>query len=437
MAIAGCYRPEAADCSYRCGANEACPDNLTCELGYCREPGMTTACTAVTDDTMPGMATYSFLWPDGVTEPMNLGGSLAMSADGNRVVAGATSAMRNGMDLAGTAYVFERAGATWNVLAELRPDIEQNAQLFGSAVAITADGDTVAVGALGEGSSGALYIYDLSLSRRTKLTVPADFIGNAVALSDDGLGYVVGASSDASNSGAVAFGKRTVRTTDTWTSVVVRPANVISGGRFGSAVDINADATFAVVGEVGFSPHRARTFTSVPGNATWTESTALPAGGTVMDYGASVALADATVVIGAAANVGSAYVFTGADPTWTASNPFRGLMTDTDDLFGTSVDITPDGSVLVVGASKEDGGASLINGTVDNSVDNAGAAYVFRKNGADWPQALYIKAPTPAMDEGFGTAVAISSNGKTIAVSALHDSEVVANGGGVYVIDLP
>jgi len=36
LAMAGCYAPALDDCQFECGANNACPDGLTCSAGYCR-----------------------------------------------------------------------------------------------------------------------------------------------------------------------------------------------------------------------------------------------------------------------------------------------------------------------------------------------------------------------------------------------------------------
>jgi FG-GAP repeat protein len=88
--------------------------------------------------------------------------------------------------------------------------------------------------------------------------------------------------------------------------------------------------------------------------------------------------------------------------------------------FGTA--LSGDGNTLVVGAPHEGSGARTVNGNQnDNSVDGAGAAYVFVRNGTNWVQQAYLKASNPSMNAEFGHAVAISADGSTIVVSAFWD----------------
>jgi hypothetical protein len=79
---------------------------------------------------------------------------------------------------------------------------------------------------------------------------------------------------------------------------------------------------------------------------------------------------------------------------------------------------------LVVGAWREDSNQTTItNGTTasaDNSASGAGAAYVFVRNGTNWTQQAYLKAPNAESGDSFGRAVAVS--GDTIVVGASGES---------------
>ncbi|MDX1460589.1 MAG: hypothetical protein R3348_05980, partial [Xanthomonadales bacterium] len=142
-------------------------------------------------------------------------------------------------------------------------------------------------------------------------------------------------------------------------------------------------------------------------------------------YGYSVATsADGnTVVIGAMLgnlDNGEAYLFERENGSW--NNPIRLMAThgNTTDRFGVSVDISADGSTVVVGADREDSNATGINGSGgDNSANDAGAAYVFQlgSDGA-WSQTDYLKASNTDPGDKFGTEVRISGDGNTIAVGA-------------------
>ena len=69
----------------------------------------------------------------------------------------------------------------------------------------------------------------------------------------------------------------------------------------------------------------------------------------------------------------------------------------------------------------ESSNATGINGDQnDNSALNAGAAYVFVRNGTTWTQQAYLKASNTDTGDEFGASVAVS--GDTAVVGALNES---------------
>ena len=93
--------------------------------------------------------------------------------------------------------------------------------------------------------------------------------------------------------------------------------------------------------------------------------------------------------------------------------------------------LSADGSTLIVGAGSEDSNATGIDGDQsDNSAQWAGALYVFRYDGNSWSQVAYIKASNTEWGDHFGSNVALSSDGNTIAVAATGEdsSSVGING---------
>ena len=75
---------------------------------------------------------------------------------------------------------------------------------------------------------------------------------------------------------------------------------------------------------------------------------------------------------------GAVYVFTRSGRMWTAGAFVKGSNTDAGDEFGSSVALSGNGRIMVVGAHNEDGAAKGVNGNqADNSSDDSGAAYVF------------------------------------------------------------
>ncbi|HEU0011396.1 MAG TPA: FG-GAP repeat protein, partial [Verrucomicrobiae bacterium] len=96
------------------------------------------------------------------------------------------------------------------------------------------------------------------------------------------------------------------------------------------------------------------------------------------------------------------------------------------DVFGKSLAMS--GETLVVGAFREDSNATGVNGDQNNnSVRDAGAAYVFVRTDSNWLQQAYLKASNTGpgafgpLDEGdqFGFSVAVS--GDTVIVGAPYE----------------
>ncbi len=98
-----------------------------------------------------------------------------------------------------------------------------------------------------------------------------------------------------------------------------------------------------------------------------------------------------------------------------------------DDKFGFAVAI--DADTLVVGAPYEDSSSSGIDGDpADDNLSNSGAAYVFARNGPTWEQQAYLKASNPGVNHNFGISVAVS--GDTVAIGAFGED---GNAGATYV----
>ena len=171
----------------------------------------------------------------------------------------------------------------------------------------------------------------------------------------------------------------------------------------------------------------------------------------IADYfGHAVAISGDTAVIGAyqedsnatgvngnqsdntATNAGAAYVFVRSGTAWTQQAYLKASNTDAFDAFGTSVAIS--GDTIVVGAPWEDSNATGVNGNQsDNSLSQAGAAYVFVRSGTTWTQQAYLKAPVQFLPmDYFGQSVAIS--GDTVVVGAFDkDDGLTLDTGAAYV----
>jgi hypothetical protein len=151
------------------------------------------------------------------------------------------------------------------------------------------------------------------------------------------------------------------------------------------------------------------------------------------NFGASVAIADNTMVVGAfgessnatgvngnqsdhsASGAGAAYVFTRSGKTWNQQAYLKASNTQAFNFFGSSVAIA--GDTVVVGAFGESSHATGVDGDQsDRSADDAGAVYVFSRSNNTWSQQAYLKASNTEAFDQFGISVAIAGN--TVVVSA-------------------
>jgi hypothetical protein len=155
------------------------------------------------------------------------------------------------------------------------------------------------------------------------------------------------------------------------------------------------------------------------------------------NFGASVAASGDTIAIGAfledsnatgvngnqanasASNSGAVYVFRRTGTVWAQEAYLKPSNTGSNDYFGVSVAL--DGDTLVVGAEREDSGATGVDGDgANNGALDSGAAYVFTRSGSTWSQQAYLKASNTGGDDRFGYAVTVS--GDTIAVGAYGEA---------------
>jgi hypothetical protein len=124
----------------------------------------------------------------------------------------------------------------------------------------------------------------------------------------------------------------------------------------------------------------------------------------------------------------------------TAITYMKASNTDANDWFGWSIAISGDGKTMAVGAPAESGNAKGVNGVESsNSIStspSSGAVYVFAKINGNWQQEAYLKAsnteqpsdgitlPLPNFNSRFGYQVALSTDGNTLAVSAINEDSV-------------
>jgi FG-GAP repeat/Secretion system C-terminal sorting domain len=112
-------------------------------------------------------------------------------------------------------------------------------------------------------------------------------------------------------------------------------------------------------------------------------------------------------------DAGSAYIFVRNGETWTQQQKIVASDRASNDYFGGSVAIS--GDYAIVGAYTEDHDASGAN-----AFEDAGAAYIFVRNGTTWTQQQKIVASDRAAGDGFGVYVDIS--GSDVVVGAKYET---------------
>lgn len=108
-------------------------------------------------DTMLTASPYS------TDQRVFFGSSAATSADGSKVLIGASGTTSGGKSAQGAAYTFTKSGSTWGSATQITPSDGFANDSFGYSVAMTGDGNANVVGSPrhGSGSSdyGAVYVY--------------------------------------------------------------------------------------------------------------------------------------------------------------------------------------------------------------------------------------------------------------------------------------
>lgn len=316
----------------------------------------------------------------------------------------------------------------WQQSAYVKSSLNHSGQRFGSSIAISADGNTLAIGAplddsngiginppeedsAGSLNSGAVDIYVWSDNQwvsqariKASNAQAEDRFGHSIALSDNGDTLVVGApfedsgargfdgdpeDSSAQDSGAAYVFERGKSSTIWSQNSYIKAENTGASDRFGYQVAISGDRNTFCVSATREDNKNA-------------DLSTLPSDDTATDSGAVYVYARGTV------------------NSWRFQDYLKSSTRGNQDRFGSAIDLSEDGSTLVVGAPFEDSDATGIDGDQDNNKSiNSGAVYVFERiiNGV-WGVNHFIKASNTRPEDRFGTSISLGSSGETLALGA-------------------
>lgn len=346
---------------------------------------------------------------------------IALSADGATMVAGSPSeGSSGGLAGAGAVYVFSRntVGGTWSQQARIESTNSAAKMAFGASLALSADGNTLAVGAPEERSNargingdasnrdayGAGAVYLLTRSSGTwsqqayikarntpqkvescsRLDVMGTFVfpctpqhfGFSVGLSADGNLLAVGAPEEGAN---------------------------FTPGLEGSLVGSISSGSDSIFGGGLGAVH-----TFVRNNGAWAEQAHLPRSSTdrrVARFGAVVALSsDGTLL--AANSQHDVSVLTQLSGTW--SSPKQVWSKTTDVMDGEHpFALSGDGSTLAV-----------LDGAGFSSVE----LQTFTRTGDAWTQQPALSVKADGQSQSTSVMLSLSSDGRTLALGNLRDA---------------
>ncbi|MFT5657999.1 MAG: hypothetical protein ACI9KN_001278 [Gammaproteobacteria bacterium] len=424
MAVGAIHEDSAAT-----GINDNQSDNSISDSGAVYVFSMT--------DT--GWAQQAYIKPSNTTTNHRFGTSVSLSGDGNTLAVGTLISPK--------AYVFSRTGSTWSEQAIIESNIAPFQGGFGNQVSISSDGNTLAVGSPLDSGTGAAYIFVRSGSNWSQQAYikasnadAQDSFGTALHLSSDGNTLAVGAFQEDSSASGIngiegnnlpqggSSGAAYVFTRDSnsWSQqAYIKASNPGLVATFGRSISLSANGDTLVVGSdregstalgidggqtTSGSNFSGATYVYTRSGSAWSQQAYIKADRAVQGFGTSIDLSDDanTLIVGteavlsglnysgvsgsggfngSAVRAGIAFVFTRNNSSWIQESFVNASNAEEGDYFGGSVALSADGNTLAVGARLEDSAATGVGGDQsDNSLSvgagstsegSAGAVYLF------------------------------------------------------------
>ena len=419
------------------------------------------------------------LQPEGLVEGDRFGADVDL--DGKRAVVSATGRQTTGR-AKGVVYVFEFNGDSWPETAQLTVEDEGDLTFFGLALSL--DGNRLAVGSFGVDSPGAAFVYEYE---GTGWSEPTRLVGDD-SLIDDRFGQAVSLNGDDLLVGAWAYARDDISTGAGYffeyaTGAWVQTQRIVPGaaGAFGVSVAIEGDQALIGApsdGEQG--PGAGAVYAYSRSEAGWTQrAKLLPAkSGFLTRFGADVSLDSDRAVVGSLGPDGSAtgYLFTLQSQEWVEVTT---LAADRVDSSGIRVAL--DGPLALVGTPRKDsdetrllpetggvcsfregptgwddpmeieqprlpgadlaffGWSTVVDGDrafatapgEDSNGESAGAVYIYEQSGDTWTPVQKLLGESPG--DRFGTSLAVY--GDRLMVGSPWESTVDAEAGAVYVFE--
>ncbi|OHD55171.1 MAG: hypothetical protein A2Y33_10655 [Spirochaetes bacterium GWF1_51_8] len=362
------------------------------------------------------------------------GHCVAVSADGTSFAVGAQNAFGYG-----AVYHYKKNGGTWIETIFMESNLSGLAGLYGTAVTVSGDGLTFAVGVpytacSSFAESGLVFVYQYTGSKwyMTMLSNPApqpgQHFGYSLAVTPDHSSLIIGCPGEGAGF-AYIF-------TNTGTNWMQRYQSSDEGIRvlYGASVAQTPDGGAWLIGAPGTEiGHGAAYVKSIPQPTGYQQKfeSGIPGGSQMA--GSSVAVSSnhnlaAVGIPGLNGDQGRVIIAEYNGSVWTQmsgkSTNFNGA--SLSNSFGTCLSINPDATLLIAGAPMADMGANT----------NQGAAYLYGWDGTKWTN-MSIVDTDGASEDYFGQSAAMSDNGRLIVIGIEGDDVAgQVNQGSVYILEI-
>ncbi len=365
------------------------------------------------------------------TGAVGYGFSDAISADGHTAIIGQLGTSHGSIaehdytEVGGSVHVFTFDGSSWSEQATLTASDQSYDLLFGNAVAISADGNTVIVGDPGECAFEHVCEHTAYVFTRTGATWTQQAelhggsgFGGSVALSADGNTAAVGAGLSGwyglsygpeGNAPPTVFGRSGI----TWTQEATLSANGTPSlfDNLGHSLALSADGKTALVGDPDANDGAGAAYVFTGSGSSWSQQAELSAAELPgsPNLGDAVALSadGGTALVGAPYGTGggTAHLYRDNGSSWTQEaqlGPVEAEGHSPGGWFGITVALNRDGSVALVGAPLFEG--------------DLGAAFAFGEAENGWLPETEFTAPNPTPFDYFGDAVSLDEAGDTVVI---------------------
>jgi hypothetical protein len=362
---------------------------------------------------------------DGEAAIDGAGISVSLSSDGSIVAIGAHRNAGNGSD-AGHVRIYKNQSGTWTQIGQ-DVDGEATGDYSGSTISLSSDGSVVAIGAYhndGNGdNSGHVRIYQNQSGIWTQLgadidgEAALDLSGYSVSLSSDGSVVAIGAINNHGNGNIPGHVRIYQYQSGFWAQVGADIDGEAADDFSGCSVSLSSDGSVVAIGAPfndgnGTKSGHVRIYQNQ--NGTWTQVGADIDGEAAEDWsGESVSLSSdgSIVAIGARKNDGNGFesghvrLYQNQNGIWTQiGQDIDGEAAE--DWSGESVSLSSYGSVVAIGSPDNDG-----NG------DNSGLVRIYQNQSGIWTQ-VGVDIDGEAAGDRSGYSVSLSSNGSVVAIGA-------------------